>query len=244
MENARQPRFAILEPGEVLLSHKADFEALGPDVYHPAEIGGRSRRLAQHYATFDPKTGESTVKRLKTQLFLQGEWNELTGHIERPIAPALPKTDFSKYIKWGFGQIQERWPQDGLENEYLVNCHLIRTHAKDDIEGVPVPEGVHQDGVNFLIMGSVSRESINGGVSYVYQAKNADPIFETVLTPGEAIIIDDTQLFHMASPIVATDGEGHRDMILMGYHYWSRDHYRFDWTDNIYDPTNPEHQAI
>lgn len=170
--------------------------------------------------------------------FLSGCGTLNYGHNQEKIRDALIQ------YKWGFGQIQERWPQDGLENEYLVNCHLIRTHAKDDIEGVPVPEGVHQDGVNFLIMGSVSRESINGGVSYVYEAKDADPIFETVLTPGEAIIIDDIQLFHMASPIVATDGEGHRDMILMGYHYWSRDHYRFDWTDNIYDPTNPEHQAI
>lgn len=160
----------------------------------------------------------------------------MTGHIERPIASALPETDFTDYIKWGFKSIQERWPQNGLENEFLVNCHLIRTHAVGDTEGVPVPEGVHQDGVNFLVIGSVSRKDITGGVSYVYESEDGDPIYETTLTPGQAIIIDDTELFHMASPITAINGEGHRDMILMGFHYWSRDHYRFDWKDNIYNP--------
>lgn len=44
------------------------------------------------------------------------------------------------------------------------------------------------------------------------------------------------------SPITANDNEGHRDMILMGFHYWRRDHYRYDWKDSIYDPTNPDHR--
>ncbi len=229
-------RFDILHPMELLTGFEETFNNLGQDVYHPAESGGRSRRLAQHFATFCPETGEASITRLKTQPFLQGEWNKLTGHIERPIASALPETDFTDYIKWGFESIQERWSQNGLENEFLVNCHLIRTHAFGDTAGVPVPEGVHQDGVNFLVMGSVSRKNITGGVSYVYETPDDDPICETTLNPGQAIIIDDTKLFHMASPIIAIDGEGYRDMILMGFHYWSRDHYRFDWKDNIYDP--------
>lgn len=242
MQTQSEPRFATLKADPILTEFTKDFDNLGEDVYHPAKIGGRSRRLAQHYATFDPVTGEASVTRLKTQLFLQGEWNKLTGHIQRPISSALPTTDFTNYIKWGFEQIQHRWPQNGLENEFLVNCHLIRTHAKGEIAGVPVPEGIHQDGVNFLVMGSVSRHNIEGGVSYVYEAADEQPIFETILNPGEAIIIDDVQLFHMASSIMATKSEGHRDMILMGFHYWSRDHYRFDWKDNIYDPADSDSQ--
>ncbi|WP_414470951.1 2OG-Fe dioxygenase family protein [Microvirga sp. M2] len=229
-------RFDILEPGPILLNYAPEFETLGPDVYHPAEKGGRSRRLAQHYATFDPKTGEVKVIRLMTQPFLQGETNKLTGHIERPIEPTLPTTDMTKYIEYGFKSIEERWPLDGLENEWLVNCHLIRTHARGPQQGVPVPEGIHRDGVDFLIMGAVSRNGISGGVSHIYESPDQKPIFETTLMPGQAILVDDQKLYHMASSIVATDGEGHRDMILMGFHFWSRNHYRFDWRDHVYDP--------
>jgi hypothetical protein len=228
-------RFDLLEPGNVLLSFKDEFDDLGQDVYHPAETGGRSRRLAQHYATFDPTTGEANVTRLKTQLFLQGETNKLTGHIARPIEPTRAETDMTPYIKWGFRQIQERFPLDDLEREWLVNTHLIRTHALPTKAGVPVPEGVHQDGVDFLIMGAVSRENIEGGVSTVHRSESDPPIFETTLMPGQAILIDDSQLFHMASSVVPkSGGAGHRDMILMGFHFWSRDHYRYDWKDNIY----------
>lgn len=232
-------RFDILEPGSLLLSYAPHFEDLGPDLYHPAEQGGRSRRLAQHYATFDPKTGKVSVTRLVTQPFLQGDTNKLTGHIERPIEPTLPTTDMTKYIEFGFKAIQERWPLDDLEKEWLVNTHLIRTHAKGKQLGVPVPEGVHRDGVDFLIMGSVSRKGISGGVSQVYEAvDDQEPVFSTTLQPGQAILIDDDKLFHMASPIEAENGEGHRDMILMGFHFWSRDHYRFDWRDYVYDQSN------
>ena len=203
-------RFDLLEPGNVLLSFKDEFDDLGQDVYHPAETGGRSRRLAQHYATFDPTTGEAHVTRLKTQLFLQGETNKLTGHIARPIEPTRAETDMTPYIKWGFRQIQERFPLDDLEREWLVNTHL-------------------------MIMGAVSRENIEGGVSTVHRSESDPPIFETTLMPGQAILIDDSQLFHMASSVVPkSGGAGHRDMILMGFHFWSRDHYRYDWKDNIY----------
>lgn len=228
-------RFDLLEPGSVLLNFKEEFDDLGQDVYHPAETGGRSRRLAQHYATFDPTTGDASVTRLKTQLFLQGETNKLTGHIARPIEPTRSSTDMTPYIKWGFQQIQERFPLDELEQEWLVNTHLIRTHALETKEGVPVPEGIHQDGVDFLIMGAVSRDNVKGGVSTVHRADDGPAIFETTLTPGQAILIDDSQLFHMASSVVPENGgTGYRDMILMGFHFWSRDHYRYDWKDNVY----------
>ncbi|MDH2343603.1 2OG-Fe dioxygenase family protein [Bradyrhizobium sp. SSUT77] len=233
-------KFDILEPGSLLTDFSPLFENLGPDVYHPAQTGGRSRRLAQHYATFDPKTGKISVTRLVTQPFLQGDYNKLTGHLERPIEPTLPDTDLSRFIEYGFKSIQERWPLDGRENEWLVNCHLIRTHAKGKQEGVPVPEGIHRDGVDYLIMGSVRRQDVSGGVSYIYDHVDGDPFFETTLTPGQAILIDDESLFHMASPVTATKDEGHRDMILMGFHFWSRNHYRFDWKDHIYAGSREE----
>lgn len=235
-------KFAIVEPGEILTSFQRFHDTLGPDVYHPAEIGGRSRRLAQHYATFDPGSGKAKITRLLTQPFLQGKYNKLTGHIQRPIEPALPETDFKPYIRYGFKEIQSRWPLEGHEGEWLVNCHLIRTHAYEGQNGHPAPEGSHRDGVEFVIMGCVQKQNIVGGVSHLYEGDNSTPIHGVTLEPGQALLVDDRELFHMVSPVLATAKEGFRDMILMGFHYWSRGHYRADWRESIYDLDNVEHE--
>lgn len=234
-------KFAVVDAGKVLLDYARSFEDLGPDVYHPAEIGGRSRRLAQHYATFDPHTREVRITRLKTQPFLQGEYNKLTGNIERPIESALPGVDFAPYIEFGFHQIDARWPLEGVEQQWLVNCHQIRTHAHGQQAGIPVPEGIHRDGVEYIMMGCVHKSSVVGGVSHVYEAEKTSPIFGTTLEPGQALLVDDRVLHHMASPVLATGEHGYRDMILMGFHFWSRGHYRAAWQDSLYDPANKQH---
>ena len=165
---------------------------------------------------------------------MQGQTNKLTGHIERPIESVNSDVDFTPYILNGFKTIQKRWPLNDVENEWLTNCHQIRTHAYNPKEGIPVPEGIHRDGVEYIMMGCVSRVEIKGGVSHVHDTAVSPPIFETTLEPGEAIIIDDRELFHMATPILANEDYGYRDMILMGFHFWSRGHYRANWRDNIY----------
>ena len=236
-------RFAVLEPGALLTDYGRFHDDLGRDVYHPAETGGRSRRLAQHYATFDPVTGETRVTRLKTQPFLQGEHNRLTGHIERPIESALPEVDFKPYIAYGFREIHARWPLDDDEREWLVNCHQIRTHAFEDRTGDPAPEGIHRDGVEFIMMGCVEKRGVVGGVSHLYDGEDGVPLFGTTLEPGQVLLVDDRELHHMASPVVATAAEGHRDMILMGFHYWSRGHYRAEWRESLYDEGRVEHAA-
>lgn len=236
-----QHRFDVLKPGPILTQYAQYYDTLGEDIYHPKEKGGRTRRLAQFYATYCPTSKVSKITRLKTQPFLQGEFNKLTGHIERPMDSVLPETDMKPYIRWGFEQIDNRWPLKGQEEEWLINTHLIRTHSKESIDGHPAPEGIHRDGVEFVVMGCVDKANITGGISHLYNKKHTDPIFGITLEPGEALVVDDRELMHMATPIHADEGEGYRDTILMGFHYWSREHYRADWKECIYDANHLEH---
>jgi hypothetical protein len=51
--------------------------------------------------------------------------------------------------------------------------------------------------------------------------------------PGDALLVDDREVFHMVSPLIAEEEGGYRDMIIMGFHLWSRGKYRADWRLSI-----------
>ena len=235
-------KFAIIKPDKLLTQYARFCENLGDDPYHPRENGGRTRRLAQHYVTYEHKNEAIKITRLKTQPFLQGEYNKLTGHIERPFEDHLLETDMKGYIRYGFREIISRWPDEKNEFEWLVNCHLIRTHAFKDKAGDPAPEGVHRDGVEYIIMGCVGTCNISGAISTLYKSEEANSaIYSCTLAPGEALLVDDRQLMHGVSPVVAKGDPAYRDMILMGFHYWRRSHYRADWQVSLHEYVKPEH---
>jgi hypothetical protein len=242
--NTNKAHFAVIKPGELLKQYSRFHEDLGQDEYHPKEIGGRTRRLAQHYMTYDQKSEVIKITRLKTQPFLQGEYNKLTGSIERPFEDHFPETDMKPFIRYGFGEIISRWPNEKNENEWLVNCHLIRTHAFEGQVGNPAPEGIHRDGVEYIIMGCVGVKNISGATSTLYRDESANSnIYTYTLMPGEALLVNDRELMHGVSPVIAEDNPAYRDMILMGFHYWRRNHYRADWKESLHDFVKPEHVA-
>jgi hypothetical protein len=59
------------------------------------------------------------------------------------------------------------------------------------------------------------------------------PVYGITLMPGDALLVDDREVFHMVSPLIAEEEGGYRDMIIMGFHLWSRGKYRADWRLSI-----------
>jgi len=90
---------------------------------------------------------------------------------------------------------------------------------------VIVPEGIHQDGADYIISGLVmEREGIVGGESTVYGPDRSTPYLRTVLQPGQGLFQADagSPLWHGVSPIrVDPDSdqpEGHRSIFGFDIH--------------------------
>jgi hypothetical protein len=141
--------------------------------------------------------------------------------------------DLKSFIEQGFALVDQNWSLSKYETEWLIHCHEIRVHAMPDVKGIPVPEGIHKDGAEFVLMGCVAREGVKGGVSHVYDAEDGPPVFAVTLMPGQAILVADTEVYHMVSPLIAENGHGYRDVILMGFHKWSDGKYPADWRKHI-----------
>lgn len=75
------------------------------------------------------------------------------------------------------------------------------------------PEGVHQDGFPLIVSALVvDRRGVSGGESLIYSEDKKEPIFTTILQPGNGLLQPDlgSCLWHTVTPIT---GQGYRSSI-------------------------------
>lgn len=99
-----------------------------------------------------------------------------------------------------------------------ISIHQVRQICYPNIVSENSPEGIHQDGADYIIPALVlNRFNIRGGVSSVYNNRK-DQIYRTMLGEDEFIFQDDRVLYHYVTPIryYLSDGfeeYGYRDLL-------------------------------
>jgi len=108
-----------------------------------------------------------------------------------------------------------------------ITSHFMRTISEEKIKGENSPEGVHEDGAQYIMSALVvNRQNITGAESQIYEkitSEKNELIFKKVLEPGEFIFQADTgeeftfgnDLWHYVTPIEPEDiaNSGIRDII-------------------------------
>ena len=93
--------------------------------------------------------------------------------------------------------------------------HQVTVVARPAELASPAPEGLHQDGADFIVSALViERSRVTGGVSKVREGHDSEPMLEVELGAGEGIFQADagTPLWHEISAIKLAEGAdaGHR----------------------------------
>jgi hypothetical protein len=98
--------------------------------------------------------------------------------------------------------------------EILVQRQRIISHGTEKAR--TVQEGSHQDGVEKLAAVCIDRVNVEGGLSFLYDARR-EPIFAHQLEPGDILFIDDPRVWHDATPIWRANpsGAAYRDIIIL-----------------------------
>jgi hypothetical protein len=95
-----------------------------------------------------------------------------------------------------------------------VAFHQVRTVTRWDAPGVVVPEGIHQDGADYIVSALViEREAVTGGESIVYGPDRQTPYLRTVLEPGQGLFHADSHspVWHGVTPIRLDPHSGHAE---------------------------------
>lgn len=88
---------------------------------------------------------------------------------------------------------------------WFVEAHQFRIEAAAGAPGFPTPEGVHHDGVDFVLIAMIARTNLVGGET-VIEDDAGNRLAQFVLQdPLDAAMVDDPRVLHGVTPVAPQD---------------------------------------
>jgi hypothetical protein len=191
-----------------------DWDHLEPDRFLAEGATFRRRRYGRY--RWAPCNQE--LLPLPAEPYFQPETENLyAGGINREFAPLLQDTVHNPMLHALVRATFACLPlaPDKASATWEVRIHQIRITASFLEVGLPAPEGIHQDGTDFLTLHLVRRNNIAGGESTIYDLERRPIQRLTMREPMDSMILEDARIMHGVTPVVSADGRtvGTRDML-------------------------------
>ena len=196
----------------------ASWNDLGVDMY--MADGGRYRR--RRFACFRA-TAEGIFRKPHQPHYQSRDYNPLNGGIERwfePITDAIGAHPAMRAVLTTCRELFDRLtPPDLLPPAWHVEIHQFRIEARPGLAGKPTPEGMHRDGVDWVLVLLVSRVNIASGETTVADLAKSPLGSFTLCDPLDAAVTDDNRVFHGVTPVTPLDSSrpGHRDVLVVTF---------------------------
>jgi hypothetical protein len=100
-----------------------------------------------------------------------------------------------------------------------IEAHQFRIEASPNQAGQPTPEGLHQDGVDWVLVLMIGRRNIVSGMTTIH-GLDRQPIGSfTLEQPMDAALVNDHRVFHGVTPVQPLDPTqpAHRDVLVVTF---------------------------
>ena len=97
--------------------------------------------------------------------------------------------------------------------------HQFRIEAKVGEAGKPTPEGMHRDGVDFVLVMMIRRTNIKSGETITTDASGKELGHFTLTQPFDAVLLDDHHVFHGVTPVEPVEPAlpAYRDVLVVTF---------------------------
>ena len=191
---------------------------LGLDTY--MADGGRYRR--RRHAAFSV-SADAIVRKPHQPHYQSRDYNPLNGGLERwfePIREAMGQHPALRAVlRLGYEVFDRLTPGPTRPAAWHVEVHQFRVEARAGEPGLPTPEGMHRDGVDWVLVLLVRRHNVASGNTTILDLAR-HPVGHFILeTPLDTALVDDSRVFHGVTPIVPLQaGElGYRDVLVVTF---------------------------
>lgn len=199
-------------------SFAASWNDLGVDTY--MADSGRYRR--RRFSVFAISAHGSTRKPHQPH-YQSRDYNPLNGGIERWFPPFLDSTadhvTLRAILELCFSLFHSLTSVGHRPASWHVECHQFRIEARVGEEGRPTPEGLHRDGVDWVLVMLVARENIAEGVTSIHDSTQTLVGRFTLTEPLDSAFVDDSRMFHGVTPVVPLDPakSAYRDVLVVTF---------------------------
>jgi len=180
--------------------------------------GGRYRK--RRHATYAINGSGQRAQLMPYQPHYQTvDYNPLNGGVARYFAPILDdlhqSITLAALLEFGnavFSQITGN-------QQWHIELHQFRIEARDGRMGKPTPEGVHRDGVDFVIVVMIKRVNIDSGATTIYDLDHNLVGEFTLRETFDMVLVNDRKLYHGVTPItqLEADAEAYRDVLVITF---------------------------
>jgi hypothetical protein len=203
------------EAGAGFAGFAASWDRLDTDTY--MADGGRYRR--RRYACLAVE-GDAVIRQPHRPHYQTRDYNRLNGGVDRwftPIADEVAADPLFLRLATAFGHIFDA--ASGAARRWLVEAHQFRIEADPARPGLPTPEGMHRDGVDWVAVTLIDRHNVAGGVTAVADADRRPLGSFTLTDPLDTVVLDDQRVWHGVTPVVPDHAgvPAHRDVLVLTY---------------------------
>ena len=194
------------------------WDDLGVDAY--MADGGRYRR--RRFACFRA-TPEGIVRKPHQPHYQSRDYNPLNGGIQRwfdPVAEATGAHPVLLAILATCHTLFDRLTPPPLRPaSWHVETHQFRIETRPGQEGRPTPEGMHRDGVDWVLVLLVSRVNIKSGETSIGDLAMRPLGSFTLTEPLDSAVTDDNRVHHGVTAVTPLDPArpGHRDVLVVTF---------------------------
>ena len=185
------------------LSFAQSWDRLGADRY--MADGGRYRRRRHATLTITP---DEIVRKPHQPHYQSRDYNELNGDVQRwfePMEDAIVASATMRRLLRGATLCFERAAERAVAAPWHVELHQFRIETTAHELGRPTPEGMHRDGVDWVLVMLIDRVNADEGVPELRVADRPARERSTLAHPGDAVLLDDHRVMHGVTPIRPID---------------------------------------
>lgn len=183
-------------------------------------MADRGRYRRRRHAVFHADHAHGLQQQPRQPHYQALDYNPVNGGIERwyePLEPAIAESaTLGTVLRYAWTLFGTLAPDVA---HWRVEVHQFRIEAHPDAPGLPTPEGVHRDGVDYVLVLLVARHNIDRGTTTIHAPDGTELGSFTLTEPFDAALVDDARVCHGVTPVQADDTEqaGWRDVLVVTF---------------------------
>jgi hypothetical protein len=179
--------------------------------------GGRYRR--RRYATYETGAEGRIVRAAHQPHFQTRDYNPLNGGVARWFEPIEAYVGSGASMQGILGFCATLFGRFAPSATWHVEVHQFRIEARSGEEGRPTPEGLHRDGVDYVLVLLIARQNIASGMTTVHAFDGRQLGHFTLTHPFDAALLDDMRVAHGVTPVEPLDpsAPAYRDVLVVTF---------------------------
>lgn len=203
------PRLRALLEGQSPLSDWPAFAESWNDLPEDGYMADHGRYRRRRHAVYALGPG-AELRRLPAQAHYQSlDYNSLNGGVERwfePVRADLGEGPSLRAVLAFCAGLFSR-VADAPQAQWKAEVHQFRIEALDGAPGLPTPEGMHRDGVDYVLVLLVRRSNVRSGTTLIGSPDGGFRSSFTLVAPFDAALVDDRRVYHGVTAVEAIDPE-------------------------------------